>query len=99
MCSRAWPIVTSLVGQLLGIHLIEFGLPNIFATKNESVSGDLTVIPRAIELSRQALRLIRSNLISAASYNAIGIGLAASGHLPASARVAGSIRVRHSVVH
>lgn len=45
------------------------------------VSGDLTVVPWAVEISRQAIRLIRTNLIWAATYNAIGISVAASGHL------------------
>ncbi len=45
------------------------------------VSDDLTTIPWALELSRQALRLIRSNLIWAGSYNAVGIALAAAGRL------------------
>ena len=45
------------------------------------MSGDLTVIPWAVQLSRRALRLIRTNLIWAATYNAIGIAVAAAGYL------------------
>ncbi|MCE9532082.1 MAG: HAD-IC family P-type ATPase [Planctomycetes bacterium] len=43
--------------------------------------GDLRVIPWAIELSREALRSIRRNLLRAACYNLIGITLAACGIL------------------
>ncbi len=43
--------------------------------------GDLTAIPRAIELARQAVRTIRSNLRWAVAYNLIGVLLAASGYL------------------
>ena len=45
------------------------------------MSGDLTVVPWAVELSRRAIRLIRTNLIWAATYNAIGIAVAATGYL------------------
>jgi P-type E1-E2 ATPase len=45
------------------------------------VTGDLTVIPWAVELSRRALRLIRTNLLWAAAYNAVGIAVAATGYL------------------
>lgn len=42
---------------------------------------DLRVIPWAIELSRDALRLVRRNLHRALTYNAIGMALAACGVL------------------
>jgi len=43
--------------------------------------GDLSAIPMAIDLSRHAVRLIRSNLRWAVAYNLLGIALAASGWL------------------
>jgi P-type E1-E2 ATPase len=45
------------------------------------VSGDLSMVPWAVELSRRSIRLIRTNLLWAASYNAIGIAMAAAGYL------------------
>ncbi|MCS6866839.1 MAG: cation-translocating P-type ATPase [Gemmataceae bacterium] len=42
---------------------------------------DLRVIPWAIEISREALRAVRWNLIRAVSYNLVGITLAACGLL------------------
>jgi heavy metal translocating P-type ATPase len=43
--------------------------------------GDLRTIPWAIELSRQAMQTVRRNLLRAATYNLIGIALAAFGVL------------------
>jgi P-type E1-E2 ATPase len=43
--------------------------------------GDLRVIPEALELARRTVRTIRSNLLLAAAYNAIGMSLAAGGVL------------------
>ena len=43
--------------------------------------GDLRVIPWAVALARQVRGSIRSNLIFAAAYNAIGMALAAAGFL------------------
>jgi P-type E1-E2 ATPase len=45
------------------------------------LSGELTVVPWAVQLSRQALGVIRTNLIWAASYNALGVAAAAAGSL------------------
>lgn len=42
-------------------------------------SADLRTLPTAIRLCRKTLRAIRSNLLYAAAYNAIGIALAATG--------------------
>ena len=44
-------------------------------------TGDLTIVPEAVKLSRRAMRLIRTNLIWAVTYNAIGMALAATGYL------------------
>lgn len=43
--------------------------------------GNLAAIPEAVETARRALRLIRSNLVFAASYNLAGVVLAAAGML------------------
>ena len=43
--------------------------------------GDLRVVPWAVALARQVRGSIRSNLIFAATYNAIGMALAATGFL------------------
>ncbi len=43
--------------------------------------GDLRIIPWAVALARQVRGSIRSNLIFAAAYNAIGMALAATGFL------------------
>lgn len=43
--------------------------------------GDLRVVPWAIAVCRQIRASIRSNLYFAASYNLVGVGLAASGNL------------------
>lgn len=43
--------------------------------------GNLAAIPEAVETARRALRLIRSNLVFAASYNLAGVALAAAGML------------------
>ena len=43
--------------------------------------GDLRVVPWAVALARQVRGSIRSNLIFAAAYNAIGMALAATGFL------------------
>jgi Cu+-exporting ATPase len=43
--------------------------------------GDLGTIPWAVELSRRTVSTIRSNLVIALSYNAVGISLAAGGVL------------------
>jgi len=43
--------------------------------------GDLTLVPKAIGLSRHALDVIGSNLRFAVLYNVAGIALAVSGHL------------------
>lgn len=45
------------------------------------LSGDLTVVPWAVELSRRAMQLIRTNLMWAATYNAVGMAMAAAGYL------------------
>jgi cation transport ATPase len=42
---------------------------------------DLRVVPEAIELARDTVGTIRSNLVLAASYNAAGMALAAGGVL------------------
>ncbi|HVK12227.1 MAG TPA: cation-translocating P-type ATPase [Gemmataceae bacterium] len=43
--------------------------------------GDLRVIPWAVALSREAMRIVRRNLALAATYNLVGIALAAAGLL------------------
>lgn len=43
--------------------------------------GDLRAIAWAIELSREAIRVARRNMLFAAAYNLVGIGLAAAGLL------------------
>jgi len=43
--------------------------------------GDLTLVPRAIALSRHALAVVHSNLVWAVLYNTAGIALAVTGHL------------------
>jgi P-type Cu+ transporter len=45
------------------------------------VGGELTLIPRAIELSRATIKNIRQNLFWALVYNSAGIPVAASGLL------------------
>jgi len=45
------------------------------------MGGDLTLIPKAIELSRKTMRNIRQNLFWALAYNSAGIPLAAAGFL------------------
>ena len=42
---------------------------------------DLSRLPQAISLSRQTVRLIRSNLIFAACYNIAGMAIAAAGFI------------------
>lgn len=44
-------------------------------------SADLTVLPRAVALSRRAVRVVRSNLRWAVAYNLLGIAAAATGYL------------------
>ncbi len=51
------------------------------AAMGEVLGGDLANIPFAIARSRTAIRAIRQNLYFAATYNVIGIGLAAAGIL------------------
>jgi heavy metal translocating P-type ATPase len=43
--------------------------------------GDLRVIPWAVALSREAMRIVRRNLWTAAAYNLVGMSLAAAGLL------------------
>ena len=45
------------------------------------LSNDLSRLPWTICLARQTIRIIRQNLCWSFSYNVVGIGLAASGHL------------------
>lgn len=45
------------------------------------VGGDLTALPRAVAIAREAVRTIRSNLAFAAVYNLVGVALAAAGWL------------------
>lgn len=59
---------------------------NATALTREIASGilttsDLRAIPAALRIARQASRLLRSNLIIAATYNVAGVVLAATGHL------------------
>lgn len=45
------------------------------------LSSDLSTLPWLVDLSRRTVRIIRGNLAWAFAYNAIGLGLAASGRL------------------
>jgi P-type E1-E2 ATPase len=45
------------------------------------LGDDLTRLPWAVQLARQAMRTIRQNLFWAFAYNVAGIGLAATGRL------------------
>jgi Cu+-exporting ATPase len=61
--------------------------------------GDLTVLPWAIQLARHVRQGIRANLIFAATYNLIGIALAATGLLhPVAARVVDGVFERHRLL-
>ena len=61
------------------------------------VNGELGALPAAIDLARRAVRVARGNLLWAFAYNAVGVGLAATGRLTpvfaASAMVASSLLV------
>ena len=65
----------------VGVALVH-GAPLASASADALLCGeDLTEIPRAIQLTRRVRDAIRSNLLFAAFYNALGMGLAATGHL------------------
>ncbi|MCW5558419.1 MAG: cation-translocating P-type ATPase, partial [Verrucomicrobiae bacterium] len=58
------------------------GAPLASASADILLCGDdLSEVPRAIQLARRVRDAIRSNLLFAAFYNALGMALAATGHL------------------
>lgn len=65
----------------VGVALMH-GAPLASASADVLLCGeDLSEVPRAIQLARRVQDAIRSNLLFAAFYNALGMALAATGHL------------------